>query len=436
MKVTSSYKVEIVGHNKIFEDTLSIYRKMVSFLLDVISKEADYLKAVEGDKYKRSALEHLVHNTKNNVAKYDDFDRAFYKAPSYFRRAAIADALGIYQSFASNYDNWEQSGKHGKPPRLQTEHFTFPSFYKDNMYLESEDPYRAKLKIHHRNDWVWLPIRLKKTDVDYLRKYWSHAKKSTPTLLRKRKKWFLVFSFTEDIKLSDRKIQDRKIVACDLGLNTDCVAVAMDAKGTVTRREFINFGEEKDLMLRLCGRLKRRQRKEGPRNAAVLWPYINHVNKEHAVLIANAIVAFAAEVGADVIVLENLGNMRPRGSIKQRVHLWKKRYIRDLVEHKAHRLGIRVSTVNPRNTSRLAFDGTGEVTRHKDNFSLCTFQSGKVYHADLNAAQNIGARYFVRELTKPLSATARSLVEAEVPSLARRTTVTLADLWQLSKAVA
>ena len=42
--------------------------------------------------------------------------------------------------------------------------------------------------------------------------------------------------------------------------------------------------------------------------------------------------------------------------------------------------------------------------REKDagfkTYSLCRFRNGKVYNCDLSAAQNIGARYFLREYAK------------------------------------
>ena len=48
-------------------------------------------------------------------------------------------------------------------------------------------------------------------------------------------------------------------------------------------------------------------------------------------------------------------------------------------------------------TSRLAYDGSGKVLRGKesdrttDNYSICEFSTGKIYHCDLNASYNIGA---------------------------------------------
>ena len=55
----------------------------------------------------------------------------------------------------------------------------------------------------------------------------------------------------------------------------------------------------------------------------------------------------------------------------------------------------------------------------------------KRYNCDLSASYNIGARYFTRELLKPLPVTERSLLEAKVPSVKRRTSCVYADLKEL-----
>ena len=102
--------------------------------------------------------------------------------------------------------------------------------------------------------------------------------------------------------------------------------------------------------------------------------------------------------------------------------------------HLAHRKGIRVSRVCAWNTSALAYDGSGKVERCAENHSLCRFSTGKQYNCDLSASYNIGARYFIRELIKPLPETARSLLEAEVPAVKRRISCVHADLIKLNKA--
>ena len=147
-------------------------------------------------------------------------------------------------------------------------------------------------------------------------------------------------------------------------------------------------------------------------------------------------MAFAEEHGADVIVFEYLEMKgKIRGSRKQRLHMWRKRDVQKRCTHLAHRKGIRVSRVCAWNTSALAFDGSGKVERSPENHSLCRFNSGKQYNCDLSASYNIGARYYIRELLKPLPETARSLLEAEVPAVKRRTSCVYADLLRLHAAM-
>ncbi|MGL5548262.1 MAG: transposase, partial [Culicoidibacterales bacterium] len=73
----------------------------------------------------------------------------------------------------------------------------------------------------------------------------------------------------------------------------------------------------------------------------------------------------------------------------------------------------------------LAFDGSGEVKRNQKNASLCVFKTGKHYNCDLNASYNIGARYFIKEYAKSMSAKTWSQAVAKVPLLERRTQCTL-----------
>ena len=108
--------------------------------------------------------------------------------------------------------------------------------------------------------------------------------------------------------------------------------------------------------------------------------------------------------------------------------MWKRNSIQDYVEHKAHRCGIRISRICAWGTSKLAFDGSGALERDETNRALATFASGKQYNCDLSASYNIGARYFVRELLKPLPAMVRSQLSANVPDVERRIQVTLATL--------
>ena len=181
-------------------------------------------------------------------------------------------------------------------------------------------------------------------------------------------------------------------------------------------------------------RIKRKQREHGSQSIHSFWKYATRLNEELAKKVALEIVSFASEYMSDVVVFEYLDmNGKTSGSKKQKLHLWKKRYIQKLVSHKAHRIGMRIARMNARNTSKLAYDGSGEVIRNKKNYSICTFTTGKIYNCDLSASYNIGARYFIRELLKPLSERVRSEIWAKVPESQRRTTCTLDTLKKVNK---
>ena len=437
MKIVSSYCVKIVGEEKIFRDTIKLYRSAVLFICDVCLSEWDkgVSELLENNKAQRAQrmIEALIHGTNGSMAAFPEFDTQFYKFPSYLRRAAISDALGIVSSFKSNCKNWEDGGKNGKAPRMPKEICDMPVFYRDNMY-KAVDGTSARLKLYRNHDWVWVSVRLRKQDTDYISEKWSHIKPSAPSLVKRNRRYELCFAFEESVSLNNTPLQKQTILAVDLGINNDAVCSVMRSDGTILARKFINFASDKDRMNHQLNRMRRGMRENGPKGGISYIRKATSINEELSKRIGPAIVACAVENHVDVIVMEYLdfkGKKRGCKSKRQRLHMWRKRDIQKIVEHHAHRNGIRVFRVNPKNTSRLAFDGSGKVTRNEKNASLCVFQSGKQYNCDLSASYNIGARYFIREILKSLPETGRSDVEAKVPDIQRRTSCTLSTLISL-----
>lgn len=428
MKIVSSYKVAILPSNKIsFKGTVAIYRKAIAFLIDVYNQEWSKLSAIE-KKYDRFVYaENLVHSTKNNNAKYD-FDKLFYKFPSYLRRAAINAAIGAISSYITNYQNWEAS-QVGKPPRLQVDRNVLPVFYNVSMHTVDEAGTHY-IKLYQNNDWVWVPLKLRQTDIKYINKYWSHVKASAPILEKRYGRWYLRFAFEEIQELSHTPIQNQRICAVDLGINSDAVCSIMTADGTVLQRKFINFAAEKDHLYHVLNRIKRQQRENGPRSIRSFWQYARRLNDELAIKIATAITDFAVLHSVDTIVFEYLDfkGRKHKGSKAQLLSMWKRNSIQDYVTHKAHRCGIHISRICAWKTSALAFEGSGRLIRDDHNHALAVFTNGKRYNCDLSASYNIGARYFIRELLKTHPAKEWSDIKAKVPDVQRRTSCTLSTL--------
>ena len=430
MKVTSSYGVEIRKAEGALSTTLKIYREAVRVLALFYDTVWEDISAVEGEKKRFNYAEHLVHNTKKNRAVYD-FDSLFPKMPSYLRRSAVTHALGAVSSYRTRLGQWEESGRKGKSPVLGERTHAMPVFYRGNMYMEGEGD-TAFLKLYSGKDWVWVRAPLLHTDMEYLRKHWTGVKASAPTLEKRRRKYCLRFSFEESIRLTEKPAEEQRICAVDLGINTDAVCSIMEADGTVCARKFIGFADEKDRLWKVLSRIRKKTREHGPKSAGSLWKYAARCNDELAKKTASAIVRFAQENHADVIVFEHLDMKgKASGKRKARLHMWKKRGVQKICSHMAHRKGMRVARVCAWKTSALAYDGSGKVERDPDNHSLCTFTNKKRYNCDLSASYNIGARYFIRELTKPMPATAWSVLEAEVPAVRRRSSCVYADLVRL-----
>lgn len=441
MKLVSSYVVEIKHINKLFRQTIKIYNDAITFCIKVFEENWSDLEILEtGNKERFAYADSLIHSTKSNTAKYTEFDIKFHKMPSYLRFSVINTALGYLSSYHSNLENWEYDyNNKGKAPSLQTHLNKLPTFYKGNMYLDDCDGDAVRLKLFVNNDWNWVTVQLKHTDVINIQRHMQTAKMSVPTLEKRNKKWFLRFAFEEQVQLNKTLLEEQRILAVDLGINTDATCSVMNVDGAILARKFVNFASDKDRLYHTLNKIKKIQQRFGSHNTTKLWRYAKFCNNELASKIANKIVSLAVEYQCDVIVFEHLDTRgKVRGKSKQKLHLWKKNTIQRIVEHKAHQNSIRISRVCAWNTSRLAFDGSGKVLRGKeanlDTYELCQFSNGKIYNCDLSASYNIGARYFIREIQKILPVKVWSDIVAKVPDCQKRTQCTYDTLVKINEA--
>lgn len=439
MKLISSYAVEVKHINKMFRNTIKIYNDAISFCVKAYEEYWETIKTLEtGNKERFAFADALIHSTKSNKAIHPEFDIKFYKMPSYLRFSVINTAFGYLSSYHSNLDNWEHSNNNNKVPTLQIRLNKLPTFYKGNMYFDSFEDDTVKLKLFINNDWNWVEVKLKHTDVISIRKHMINAKMSVPTLEKKNKKWFLRFAFDEKVEINKTKLEEQLILAVDLGINTDATCSVMNVNGAILAREFINLTSDKDQLYHTLNKIKKVQQKYGSNNITKLWRYAKFHNEELAHKIASAITNTAIKYNCDVIAFEYLDMKgKKHGSKRQELHMWKKNTIQRIVKHKAHKNGIRVSHICAWNTSKLAYDGSGEVLRGKDayldTYELCKFSNGKIYNCDLSASYNIGARYFIREIQKILPAKVWSDIVAKVPECQKRTQCTYNTLLEINR---
>ena len=483
--------------------------EQLDWLVRIINQEWDLLKQFTSTDKKLSQVEKLIHATKKNPSpKYPEYDLLFCYTPSYIRRSLIRKAIGHVQSYRSNYDNWIKNGKLEGEPKLGKCHAVL-TFFRDNgskwdtelekreqelrvqirekrkqvkadanaagngnfKHLKSEDEEvlealeRERPKHDHTHDdvirlnlyngktWEWFDVRLRKGDVDYINRHCTYALRDCPSLKRRGKnQWSLSFSFTFYQQLDDTPLFERRILAVDLGINNSACMVVLDWKGTVLARKFLRLASEEDHLNRMLQQIRQRQGENGSQENKRLWATVNGINSGIADTTVKEIIEMADMYAVHTIVLEHLdmsGKKRGSKTSRQRLHLWCVKRIQKMITDRAHRTGHHVSRVNAWNTSRLAYDGSGVVTRgrhietredgqgriHEFGYGTVEFSSGKLYSADLNAAYNIGARYFVREISRELPEEILAAVEAEVPGVSHRSQCTLSSLWMLSKAL-
>ena len=436
MHLTSSYGMKLTGDLSALENSIHIYRQVLSVLIPIINDEWETVDACRYTNQKYNLIEQWIHSTKTNQARFD-FDEQFPKLPTYLRRSAIAKALGIVSSYRSNLANWEETRK-GRDPQLSLTHYTYPAYYKRNLF-RNFDPSRQtiELKVFKNKDWVYEVYGLKSSDCTYYQTYLAGKKQNVPIIQKKGRRFYATFSYEEETVLIP-EASITKICAVDLGLGTDATCSIMDQDGTVYARRFSSFGKEHDRLNTQLGRIKRNQTR-GARHNKTLWRKVSGLSQDIADKTVKAIFDFGKANGVDAFVLEYL-DFKGRNAVK-RAHFWRYKRIYQVLTRKAHQYGLRVARVNARHTSRLAFDGSGWSKRGREirpdtPYSLMQFSTGKLYNADLNASYNIGARYFIRALLKAVTVTQRLVLEAKVPQVTKRSTCTLSHLINLRSELA
>lgn len=432
--------------------TVHRYRALVRALAGVIFVHFDDIRQADS---KCFAIERLFHVTDNNPSpRYAMLDRMFHKFPSYLRRAAIEAAYGAVSSFLSNYSRWQSGRRRRKqdaPPSLARALAVNPALYAGQCIRVSDDWRSVSIKVLRTDGtWGWgEPLRVK----GRLKRLpcTEQNRALSPTLLIKSDRALLACPVEGR---RPKKSNGKRVCAVDLGINTAATCAIVDDTGTVRARSFISSARHNDQLDRCAARIQKAARytmgplrlvapNKKPTRPGQLskgfcvgaYRRTSGLNRAVAQATANAIVKFAKANGATTVVFEHLKHFRPKarrrqGSpMRQRFHRWLHRLLVKKAQYLCEEQGIRCVLVPPRGTSSWAYDASGEVTRNKENYSLCKFANGKRYNADLNAAYNIAARH----LAKVLGVTTGDRPAAEngkSTDSASRMPIVLADIWR------
>ena len=75
MKITSSYTIRIKNADKIFSQTIRIYRSAVKFCVNAFEQEWDLLKDIDNSKYQAAAARSLILSAKSTTDNSETADK-------------------------------------------------------------------------------------------------------------------------------------------------------------------------------------------------------------------------------------------------------------------------------------------------------------------------------------------------------------------------
>ena len=403
MKMIRSDKLKIntdAQQRKVLGDTLAYYRKYVRDLMVLINARWRTLQRAQGNECIK-IVENLIHPTKSRPdIKHPHFHKNYYKFPSYLRRVAIMDAYGQVSSFHTRYNDWLDAGMKKMSPKLTCSTNTFPSLYKGQCVKFSDDNKTAFIKVRMNNDWIWQAFRLSGKS-----RFLGKGKEMSPLLTLKGKQWALSTPTKLSIPLKESTDFSGQILAVDMGINSAAACAVVDKNGTVVHRAFFDR-TDKDRVYRIMQRIRTKAKKatrHGNKlpNAFCTSEHrrLRQLNHNMSHQISRKIVDLATQFECDGIIIEDLTRWKPKGrskTMKVKFHNWFKSRLADNVESKSMEVGIRTHRVYARGTSSYAYDGSGKLSRDKDNYANAKFSNGKRYNADLNAAYNIATRGIIK----------------------------------------
>ncbi|MDL5360587.1 transposase [Halalkalicoccus sp. NIPERK01] len=187
----------------------------------------------------------------------------------------------------------------------------------------------------------------------------------------------------------DTEHQKQTVLGIDLGVNSLAVA----STGTFWQ------GDEYD---HWCGEFEKRRGEMQQRGTQAAHNALLRLGKreeawrkQYIHTVANEIVSEAVERDCNVIVFEDLTDIRERLPQAKWHHVWAFRRLFEYVSYKAPERGVTVEQVEPNHTSqrcsRTDCGFTHENNRHGEHFK-CQ-KCGYEVNADYNGAKNIGLRY-------------------------------------------
>lgn len=231
---------------------------------------------------------------------------------------------------------------------------------------------------------VKIPIQIP----DYALKYFEW--KIRESLLTQNKgKYYFTFTFAgEDVQSSN---QHKRILGIDLGVNK----VAVTSDGRFFGKDIKQIRVKHDKLISILQSKGTRACKRKLKTISGSWrrfmAWSNHnISKDIVDSLSNG----------DVIVMEDLSNIRTTAKYNKWVHKWSFNELQKFIEYKALAKGIRIVYVNPRYTSKSCSVCHNIETIRHSGFIECKI-CGHRSDSDFGASKNI-AQLYIRNMCKAI----------------------------------
>lgn len=386
---TITYKLRLyIKHLEYVKLTKDIYNQIVLFYYDLLLKNIEFLNL--SNQYCLRELEKLTVISRDGKIPENYIDM---NIPTYFRRAAINQAIGSVKSYKILKDNYEKTeNKTGKEPSRTTEFNCSPVFYK-GMYKDLEKN-SVKLKLWNGYEWKWFHTKFKEQDFN------KDTESLSPTLVLHSQYVMMhlpIRTIVKDVRPVKERMQDEDLKVCGISFsNTDNIAVCviLNKNGKLLKSKFVSGGKiYKKNTSKILNKIKKirnlKNMQTQKTNFKKYWEKLNKISKNVAHKTSKEIIDFCLENEVKVISITKLENDVPTfvHKVGKYSPIALKRLIINYLSYKAFKAGILITTVRQNYTASRCYKCRAKIKRNENEFSCEKGHQGNYY---FNTSMNIG----------------------------------------------
>lgn len=379
-RLYTNYEDYIRNTQKIFNDTTLKY-------YNLIFEHMEFLELSNQNCLRE--LEKLTLKSKNGETPQNYFD---LDVPSYLRRAAINNAIGLARSYHTKYkkylENKEKLKEPSKATNIKASFVCYKGMYKD-LYKDS-----VKIKLFNGNTWNWYKVKIKESN------FKENEEILSPTIVVNRKYIMLhipVKQEIEDISPVKERMNKEHVKVCGIAFsNSDsfAICVILDENRKLIKTKYIKGGKEyKARTSKILAQIKKHrqnERKWGVGDHKSYWKLLYHISDEYAHKVSKQIVDFCKENEVKVISIADMDEdvtVHFGKKVGKYSPIYLRKRIVKYLQYKAFKDSIIITKVRKNYIGSKCYICRGYLKRNKLKYEC---ENGHLGDYFFNSAMNIG----------------------------------------------